>query len=604
MIATGRSPPIMITDDHKSSKVQSTARKRTRTEYDASASEVPEAPPGSKKKVGDGETDSGVSSPVTSTPATPTSHGDDVTGNSPSSDKVKDDDRAQAGPSTTAGADGQSSCSSTSKATGNSSQSLLSHLQNPPTYRNSIQEIPQGELFDFLQSENVNVDHLLPPSNMNASQPQNTAAQQQSIPLLNPSERSTSLLQPQSHQHLLNRRRIAGGPCSQQQWQVRDIYTKMQQKNASERTKSPNLPRLHRLIPSEGPIYGGSEVTVLGSNFYEGLTCLFGENPAIPTHCWSNNTLLCILPPAATAGPVVVSFKEHPLMLESQDVVLFTYIDESDRALMELALQVVGLKTMGRVEDARQIAMRIVQGDGDGRKDSNGKSGNSSLSGLRLEYRQYLTVKAAAAVYDNAKTLFIQRLEDQVIAALVAAMCMDTRYSGELSLTNRNKHTLLHLATICGYDRLVRVLVKLGCDVDQSDSNGFTALHFASWTGKVDIVQVLISRANLDARNIMGKTAERMAFEAGHQKVLELFKRAPRKRQNRRKSRDKEEENTVRIPLTELIPAEAVASARAVLPARLNDMLSTFYTISVNTQCVKNLGMAVTHVYNFMLDPF
>lgn len=35
---------------------------------------------------------------------------------------------------------------------------------------------------------------------------------------------------------------------------------------------------------------------------------------------------------------------------------------------MELALQVVGMKMTGIVEDARKIAMRIVQGSGNGDK--------------------------------------------------------------------------------------------------------------------------------------------------------------------------------------------------------------------------------------------
>ncbi|KAI7881167.1 hypothetical protein K492DRAFT_129222, partial [Lichtheimia hyalospora FSU 10163] len=46
----------------------------------------------------------------------------------------------------------------------------------------------------------------------------------------------------------------------------------------------------------------------------------------------------------------------------THSIMLFTYYNENDRALMELALQVVGLKMTGKVEDAREIAMRIVQG--------------------------------------------------------------------------------------------------------------------------------------------------------------------------------------------------------------------------------------------------
>lgn len=85
VIGTGRSPPIMITDDHKSSKMQqAAARKRTRADMDASATES-DAPSTSRRKA-EMETDSGVSSPVASTPATPSSQIDDVPENSPKPD--------------------------------------------------------------------------------------------------------------------------------------------------------------------------------------------------------------------------------------------------------------------------------------------------------------------------------------------------------------------------------------------------------------------------------------------------------------------------------------------------------------------------------------
>ena len=60
-----------------------------------------------------------------------------------------------------------------------------------------------------------------------------------------------------------------------------------------------------------------------------------------------------------------MSFKESPATTKN-DLLIFTYLAESDRALMELALQVIGMKMTGVVEDARKIAMRIVQGNSSG----------------------------------------------------------------------------------------------------------------------------------------------------------------------------------------------------------------------------------------------
>lgn len=124
-----------------------------------------------------------------------------------------------------------------------------------------------------------------------------------------------------------------------------------------------NNPQVDRLVPSQGPIYGGVEVTVLGSGFYQGLTCFFGEHEA-ETIYWNPNTLVCVLPPNTHPGPVVVTFKSHSLVLEGHDVPLFTYHDANEQALLELALQVVGLKMTGKLHDAKHIAMKIVQGSG------------------------------------------------------------------------------------------------------------------------------------------------------------------------------------------------------------------------------------------------
>ncbi|KAI7884183.1 hypothetical protein K492DRAFT_234909 [Lichtheimia hyalospora FSU 10163] len=131
---------------------------------------------------------------------------------------------------------------------------------------------------------------------------------------------------------------------------------------ATKYSESSN-PQVDRLVPSQGPIYGGVEVTVLGSGFYQGLTCFFGDHEA-ETIYWNPNTLVCVLPPNTQPGPVVVTFKSHSLVLEGQDVPLFTYHDANEQALLQLALQVVGLKMTGKLHDAKHIAMKIVHGSG------------------------------------------------------------------------------------------------------------------------------------------------------------------------------------------------------------------------------------------------
>lgn len=257
------------------------------------------------------------------------------------------------------------------------------------------------------------------------------------------------------------------------------------------------MPKMRRLIPGEGPMYGGVEITILGDGFYNGLTCLFGENPAIPTHYWSPTTLVCLLPPSPCPGPVVVSFKEHPLagLDGTEGVQLFTYQDDSDRALMELALQVVGLKMTGKLENAKQIAMRIVGGTDNGSGQSSapvaGTSVNMSANSSSVGLSRQQAIRAMTVLQNRGKSR-TQDFESMLIQFL-RLLDFETQYSNDsISFRNRNGHTLLHLAVLLGFHRLVNVLIHRGIDVNSADRNGYTALHFSAWMGRMQISRMLL----------------------------------------------------------------------------------------------------------------
>lgn len=110
-------------------------------------------------------------------------------------------------------------------------------------------------------------------------------------------------------------------------------------------TFAPALPRMSRIIPSEGPMHGGIEVTILGENFVPGLEVTFGEMTAVSTQAWGANTLVCVLPPSPCSGPVMVDIKGSYIPAGAIQMQLFTYVDSGDKRLMELALQVVGTLT-------------------------------------------------------------------------------------------------------------------------------------------------------------------------------------------------------------------------------------------------------------------
>lgn len=269
------------------------------------------------------------------------------------------------------------------------------------------------------------------------------------------------------------------------------------------------VPRISKLIPGEGPTSGGIEVTVLGENFTEGTTCVFGDTPAANTKVWASNTLVCLLPPSSSPGPVVVSVKGPTQAAQPPSVngplQLFTYIDTTDRALMELALQVVGLQMTGQMRSAREVAMRVV-GSGGGQQASmpaafnGGAGGGVNHTQAREAVAGLFTSRSQSSSFQDSVVQFLLLLDADVSTAESAHPTIDA-----IRLANNQGHTLLHLATLMGFHRLVEVLIRRGCPLDARDHNGATALHFAAIQGRVTITRMLLrAGARDDVADING----------------------------------------------------------------------------------------------------
>lgn len=326
-------------------------------------------------------------------------------------------------------------------------------------------------------------------------------------------------------------------------------------------------PRINRVIPGEGPVHGGIEVTVLGDNFVRDLTCVFGDNAAVPTHYWSANTLVCVLPPSANPGPVVVGIKGVPLTPDQgAGLQLFTYKDTSDRSLLELALQVVGMQMTGRIEDAAAIAMRIVaNGSGSNAGGLSGAGGHAPAHGgpsdtaalaasLETATRSaYATPSGSQAssrrssfngsgrpVIDsrsggrsslqretrNFEGIVIKFLSllDLDPSSIPGAAPSLPAAQPPISLVNQQRHTLLHLAAVLGFHRLVNFLLSRGIALDTADRNGYTALHFAALYGRVAIARLLIDAgANTAVRTLAGQTPLDIAIEKDDIDVEDLL---------------------------------------------------------------------------------
>ncbi|KAL1920304.1 uncharacterized protein VTP21DRAFT_1450 [Calcarisporiella thermophila] len=472
VIANGTSPPILITDDHKSGKdkeksASKLARRRTKQSSEQDLASMKAPSPSTTDKRNGSLTPTSPLTPASTTPLSALSPAAFTPLPHPA-------ENGEANPESVF-----FTSRTKNSATAQAASITIPHESQAST-PTSAPESQRSMFSSFLP-----VSSLLP----QAFRSQQRQQQQQ------PTPQPQAVPQPVSHKKTASRSgRLVKGSSTGTMVQTAPVQPTIKQRHSTGMMGQPvtapsPTPTINRLIPDEGPMLGGIEVTLLGSGFYQGLTCLFGGVPSLSTQIWSPGTIVCLLPPSPTPGPVAVTFKEHPISLSgtTNAPLFFTYKDDAaDRQLMELALQVLGVKLTGRVENAREVAMRIVSSGQD--------FGMGGVVGNNVGGTQQSAAAGRYAPMGQRVT------EATVIRVLTLARALHTGHPWRLDFKTKTRHTLLHLCALLGFDRLAYLLAELGVEVNARDRNGFTALHFAAWTGKKSVVKTLLeagARVNL-----------------------------------------------------------------------------------------------------------
>lgn len=255
----------------------------------------------------------------------------------------------------------------------------------------------------------------------------------------------------------------------------------------------PDLPMVQRIIPAQGPIRGGIEITLLGTNFHSGLRVKFGANLALATQCWSDTTMVSYLPPASQAGPVLVTFENVGSEVVNPNAhQIFTYTDDTDRQLIELALQIVGLKMNGKLEDAKNIAKRIVGTNSELSPTGSPLSTGGAVPSTQEQQQQHIDWMATAS--KQMKQLSKTNLDHESILLKflgIVNLPNSPIASPNWGVCNSEGQTMLHLASFMNYDKLCAYLLRQGSKVDPLDRNGLTPLHFAFLKGHRGIINQL-----------------------------------------------------------------------------------------------------------------
>ncbi|KAF2145961.1 uncharacterized protein K452DRAFT_294580 [Aplosporella prunicola CBS 121167] len=285
-------------------------------------------------------------------------------------------------------------------------------------------------------------------------------------------------------------------------------------------------PSIYKVTPGEYSKSGGIEVSCLGSNFTRNMEILFGDTVATTTTFWNSQLLVCLLPPAAHAGPVPVTVRPTsqtgfnattPIPAQTAT---FIYVDDEDQRICELALRILCQKQTGnsKTDDYRGFARQIVNmASGWGAAMSGGGGGGGmqqrSASGL------------------NMVSLNAQSTEEMLLKCLDLVDLDDSPHAPKFNLRNKNGSTFLSLACSLGYSRVVAGLLARGANPDSRDRGGYTPLMMAAMHSHPQIVRRLILKgADPMMRSLQGYLPSDFARS---EEVLDALQRVKSHRRTR-----------------------------------------------------------------------
>ncbi|EXJ93325.1 hypothetical protein A1O1_01717 [Capronia coronata CBS 617.96] len=255
-------------------------------------------------------------------------------------------------------------------------------------------------------------------------------------------------------------------------------------------------PLIHKLVPAEGSVTGGTEVTLLGNGFYQGLEVMFGDTEATTTTFWGEKCLNCIAPPALQPGVVPVVFKhDHPQysVMQQQSQArpsLFTYVDDRELEMFRLALRTLGKQMQHPTDDPYSAAQQLLQGQSHSIWPSH--ANYSITSGHQRHASLVAGVPTDTLELESTMIRLLEHMDEQ---RRFRAPRFDLRRPSGL--------TLLHLGSSLGLTRFVAGLLARGADPNLVDNNGHTPMHHAAMNSHTHVIHRLrLAGANHKVRSI------------------------------------------------------------------------------------------------------
>ncbi|KAJ2651432.1 SPT3 Dosage dependent suppressor of Ty-induced promoter mutations-like protein [Coemansia sp. RSA 1250] len=257
--------------------------------------------------------------------------------------------------------------------------------------------------------------------------------------------------------------------------------------------------QIGQLLPKQGPVAGGIRVMITGRGFHNNMEVYFGDMRAGHTRVDSSTAITCMLPVSKTSGPVTLRILDTATRtMHDASSAVFVYEEDTDQALLEFALHIIGFKSLSEAEQGFSAIQK------------------------RSEPEVEKTLRSLLAAGSERNLVQIEQLIMTILQQMLSCGLLGVQ---SLSLKHEaSNRTILHFAAFLGMWGLVSTVLPHMSAVDEVDNNDMTAMHFACIAGRADILELLLSVGALSSlRSSTGMTPADYARSLGHTTCLVLI---------------------------------------------------------------------------------
>ncbi|OLY78051.1 Protein MGA2 [Smittium mucronatum] len=256
-----------------------------------------------------------------------------------------------------------------------------------------------------------------------------------------------------------------------------------------------NLKSTTFISPDSGPIAGGLSAKISGEGFKPGDLVFFNEHQALNVFVWSSVFIECIVPPAVKHGPVKVVVISHTIPssnkgelsdmnTENKSFCTFNYVENTDTQFMELVMHIISLR--GRIMDRQgsnvDVGLFLNQS-----KFSTNIGDSSFWDSIGIQNSEFSGLLETNTTYSN----------DQIFSSLISGLRVSSslrdlsEMENQVDLRQTPPESQKPLTFLFAYGDAKIGAILVGADYRIKTSSGRGCVYLASRNGHSELAHIL-----------------------------------------------------------------------------------------------------------------